>query len=202
MTQQTPDTEMPPTPPATGDFQYDPDKVEVATIAAAPARREVHEELRPGPHDDLHVERAPDGLTRARLTEVDKFALPQKVMAAYTAAGWSLEWKRHTVLGMPDQSYDIALAENHWQAVNSNEIKGMMPINHNGPIIRDGLMLMKRPAYLTQQAREEDARIANAAIRAKEAQLGQTPAGTMTRDHPGARPQISRSVEPLQIPRD
>lgn len=146
--------------------------------------------------------RAPDGLVRQRKGAIDPFEIPEQIKGKYEAAGWSLEWKRHTVFGQDDYSYASALAENAWEAVTADEIPGFMPNGYAGAIIRDGLMLMKRPAYLTEEARIEDMEAARGLIRAKEAQLGETPPGTLTRDHPTARPKVGRTIEPMTVPID
>lgn len=146
--------------------------------------------------------RAPEGVVRQRKGFIDPFEIPEQIKGRFEAAGWSLEWKRHTVFGQDDHSYASALAENAWEAVTADEIPGFMPKGYAGAIIRDGLMLMKRPAYLTEEARQEDIDAARGLIRAKEAQLGETPPGTFTRDHSTARPQIGRSIEPMAVPAD
>lgn len=146
--------------------------------------------------------RAPQGLVRKRKGNVDKFLVPDSVIARFAAAGYSIEWKRHTVFGQDDPGYDVALAENCWEAVTSEEIPGFMPAGFKGAIVRDGLQLMKRPSYLTDEARSEDKQMAREAIRIQEGRLGQTPPGTMTRDHQTARPKVGKSYEPLAVPQD
>lgn len=149
--------------------------------------------------DDL---RAPDGMSRRRKGNIDKFEVPQAALDRFKAAGWTLEFKRHTLMGQEDPSYQVALGENCWEAVTTDEIPGFMPSGHSGAIVRDGLMLMKRPAYLTEEARQEDTAAARGMIRAKEAQLGQTPPGTMTRDHATAAPKVGKSYERMEVPKD
>lgn len=148
------------------------------------------------------IPRAPDGMVRQRRGAIDPFELPEQIKARFEEAGWSLEWKRYTCYGQSDISYENALAENHWEPVVTDEVPGFMPKGYTGAIIRDGLMLMKRPAYLTEEARREDIRAARELILTKEEQLGQTPPGTLTRDHPTARPRVGKSFEPMEVPND
>ena len=152
--------------------------------------------------DIRDVPQAPEGLQRQRRGFIDPFDIPQRVLDRYAAAGWSLEWKRHTVYGQSDNNYENSLSENKWEPVTSDEIPGFMPKGYSGAIIREGLMLRKRPAYLTAEARREDNFAAREAIRTKEAQLGQTPPGTMTRDHPTAKPIIGKHYGPIDVPQD
>lgn len=170
-------------------------------IAAAPRRQSTRDESATD-RSIRDIERAPDGLTRQRVGTVDQFALPEQVRARYAEAGWSLEWKRNTCFGQEDWSYENSLAENHWQAVGSDELPGLMPPGYSGAVIRDGLMLMKRPAYLTEEARSEERRAALGQIAAKEAQLADAPQGTLPRDHAEIAPKIGKGYAPLEIPAD
>lgn len=185
----------------------EPTATPVETIAADPVVEAGEIKAAPPPlaaRDDIRgaMRQAPEGLIRGRKGDVDKFDIPDEVIKRFAEAGWSIEWKRHSVFNQEDPSYQVALAENQWQPVTTDEIKGLMPAGHSGAIIRDGLMVMKRPSYLTQEAREEDSAAARNLIRAKEEQLGQTPSGTMTRDHPAARPSVGKSFEPIVVPTD
>lgn len=117
--------------------------------------------------------------------------------------GWSYEWKRHTLLGKEDPSYQISLARGGWEPVPASRHPEMMPTGKTFAIIeRKGMILMERPASLTKEARDVELRRAKGQVRAKEAQLGATPDGTMTRDDPRVRPNVKRSFEPIPIPED
>ena len=147
------------------------------------------------------MERAPEGLTRGHPGgPAQHFDLPPALLARFKAAGWSVEWKMHTVINQPDAAYAKTLYDNHWQPVLAHEVPGFVSRDEEGAVIRGGLMLMKRPMYLTEAARREDNAARDELLRVKTEQLGQTPAGTLTR---GQRaPQIKRSVEPSEIPED
>lgn len=148
------------------------------------------------------VPRAPDGLRRQRTGDISPFYLPEQVVQRYIEAGWSLEWKTFTVFGEQNWSYQNALSENGWEPVVTDEIPGYMPKDYTGAIIRDGMMLMKRPAYLTEEAREEQNRIAVEQVRSQEAKLADAPAGTLTRSHPKLANGVGRNFEPMTVPED
>lgn len=152
--------------------------------------------------DDREILRAPEGVTRKRKGNVDQFELPERQIKRFLEAGWSLEWKKHTVVGQPDASYEVMLGENGWEPVTSDELPAFMPKGFSGAIIRDGLQLMKRPKYLTEEARREDSRAAQDVIRRQHERLKTAPPGTMTRDHPEARPKVNKAFEPIDIPSD
>jgi len=85
--------------------------------------------------------------------QTDKFYIDPAIIER----GWTYEWKRYSVYNMTDPGYESHLAQNGWRPVPSERHEGVfMPIGHKGPIIRDGLILMERPAVLTQEAREEE----------------------------------------------
>lgn len=134
-------------------------------------------------------------LVRRRRRVDDKFYVhPSKV-----PHGWSYEWKRSMVYGQPDTDHQVNLRENHWTPVPADRHPEMMPVGHNGPVAKDGMILMERPAYLTEDARQEDLEIARDQVRVKEQQLGHTPSGTFTRNHPSVQriSQIKRSYGPI-----
>lgn len=115
------------------------------------------------------------------------------VFAATTAdkapEGWTYEFKRESVFGKPDTRHQIGLRENGWRPVPASRHPEMMPEGYDpdGPIRIDGQMLMERPEYLTQEAREEDHSIAMGEVdKVRASQMG-TPAGTFSRSHPSAQ---------------
>jgi len=138
---------------------------------------------------------------RGHLGEVeeglDKFRAPE------APAGWEYEWKRRTVLGQEDPAYQVQLARTGWEPVPTARHPETMPIQGNHPQIeRDGMVLMQRPAIISDEARSTELRRARNQVRVKEQQLNATPDGTLTRDHPSARPQISKGYEPIPVPKD
>lgn len=117
--------------------------------------------------------------------------------------GWSYEWKRKYVLGKSDPSYEVELLRKGWEPVPLSRHPHMMPQGTDMKTIeRDGMILMERPKELTDEARDVELRRARSQVRQKEQQLAATPEGTMTRDHPSARPNLRKGYEPLAVPED
>jgi hypothetical protein len=115
--------------------------------------------------------------------------------------GWSYEWKRKLVLGKPDPAYEVELARKGWEPVPLSRHPHMMPVGSAIEFVeRDGMILMERPKELTDEAKDVEVRRARSQVRQKEQQLAATPDGTMTRDHPSARPNLRKGYEPLPIP--
>ncbi len=134
-------------------------------------------------------------LVRRRSRVDDKFYIaPGKI-----PTGWSYEWKRDKVYGMVDVDHQVNLRENHWRPVPASRHPEMMPLGDNGPITKDGMVLMERPSYLTEDARQEDYDWAMDQVRGKEAQLRNTPSGQFTRDHPSVDriARVKRSYGPI-----
>lgn len=105
--------------------------------------------------------------------------------------GVSYEWKRHKLLGASDPAYDVEMREQGWEPVDVERHPNFMPNGYVGSIIRDGMILMERPVELTREAQEEDRVNALSAVRAKEAQLSGTPAGTLER----VKPTVSKGYD-------
>lgn len=148
----------------------------------------------------LNLRQAEEGLVRNRKNMVDVFAIGENFVKQFTEAGWSIEWKKHTVYGEADRSYEIALADNGWEPVTTDELPFFMPPEYKGSIIRDGLQLMKRPLYLTEESKREDRRAAQAAIDGNLQKLRGSPDPNFNRDHPNAAPKINKSYDRMPIP--
>lgn len=160
-----------------------PTKAEVAareaSIAQLAAAARV-DRIAPLPSAAARVEtRAPVRERKRKMGQGnDRFALPDTVKAP---PGMAYEWKRETLMGMSDPSYNVALRENGWEPVEAARHKEFMPEGYTGPIRRDGLILMERPIELTEEARAEDNWMAQSEIQGKMAALGAAPPGTAPR---------------------
>jgi hypothetical protein len=100
--------------------------------------------------------------------------------------GWSYEWKRETVLGQPDHSYQVTLAQRGWDPVPASRHPQLVPPGWTGAHIpRKGCLLMERPKEITDEVRAQDNRRAREQVRQKEQQLGAAPAGQFERDNKG-----------------
>jgi len=128
----------------------------------------------------------------------DIFAIPAHLIPP----GTSLEWKRESTFGAEDPHYMVSLHDQGWRPADVSMIPELMPEGYKGAIRMKGMVLMERPIELTREAQAEDQRNARRAVQAKEQQLGATPAGTLSREHPSARANtyVNKSVEPGSIP--
>ena len=141
----------------------------------------------------------------ARLREIrdsipEGGALRDKFWAPEAPAGWTYEWKVRTVMNEEQSSYIVELARNGWEAVPLNRHPDMMPAGWKGETIEvEGLVLMERPAILTQEDRAMEARNAREAVLIKEAQLREGRSGDL-----GKREvkNFSKSTSPINIPGD
>lgn len=139
-----------------------------------------------GPESDVGFDGEQRMVRRRRRTD-DKFYVdPGKVKR-----GWSYEWKRFEVYGQPDSDHQVNLRENHWTPVPAARHPEMMPVGHAGVISKDGMVLMERPQYLTDEARQEDLDFARDQVRGATRDATSTPSGTLTRSHPSVE-RISR----------
>jgi hypothetical protein len=117
--------------------------------------------------------------------------------------GWSYEWKRLTVLGKHDPSYEVSVARRGWEPVPVSRHPEMMPENWSGNSIeRDGMILMERPLEITREAQQIERRKALGQVRQKEEQIQGAPAGANSpfpaRNKEGIRKSFSH--EPIPIP--
>jgi hypothetical protein len=156
---------------------------------------------RPPEHEPEREEavRPDQRLRRARRTDDPLYIDPRIV-----PPGMSWEWKREKVHGATDETYMYNLMENHWAPVDAEKAPHLVAKGHQGAVRKGGLILMERPAYLTQEARQEDYELAMGEVHRKEASLLDAPPGTFVRDHPSVRKQhrIVKTVEPLVIGED
>jgi len=117
--------------------------------------------------------------------------------------GWSYEWKRFTVLGAQDPSYQVSVAMKGWEAVPASRHPELMPDTYKGVTIeRKGMMLMERPAVITAEAVAREHRKAVSQVRQKEEQLNGAPPGTFDRDNKGTKMvNVKRGFEPIAVPK-
>lgn len=176
-------------------------------FARAAEQKEATQEvsLRPAMRDDDPRARAKQRAEQLRghlgdvVDGTDDFYIPEDVIPD----GWNYEWKRHTIYGAEDPTYQVALARSGWTAVPASRHPEMMPHNTtSSTIMRKGMMLMECPTEIIEERKDDELRKARAQVRMKEQQLAGTPDGTLTRDHAKARPQIKKSYEAMPIPKE
>lgn len=132
---------------------------------------------------------APPGqrLTRSRRRTEDKFFIDRSLIPV----GMSYEWKRESTFNAPDPQHIQFLQENHWREVPADRHPGLLTRH-------DGMVLMERPKYLTDEAIIEDFGIAQSQVQSvrPDRLRAQTPSDQFTRDHPSVR-----RVEQLNVER-
>lgn len=117
--------------------------------------------------------------------------------------GWTYEWKRRTIYGQEDPAYQVSLARTGWEEVPASRHPEMMPGGGSyATIERKGMVLMERPAEITEEVKSADLRRARNQVRAKEAQLGSAPDGQFGRDHAQVAPKINKSYSAIEVPSD
>lgn len=145
------------------------------------------------------AQRGEQRLTRHPRSE-DRFRIDPSMIPD----GQSYEWKRMTLMGKEDHQHQVHLARNHWTPVPAGRhpalsgVPGMDHADANKAIIVDGLILMERPAYLTEEAYEEDQRNALGQVGTQLQRLGQSEPGTFERD----TPVVNKTVERMAVPDD
>lgn len=109
-------------------------------------------------------------------------------------------WKRQTYGGKDDRGYMIGLQENHWSPVPASRHPELSDAGGDNMIIKDGLVLMERPAYLSEEAHQEDINNARQQhgdqLRRLEQNVGQAPGV------PKIPTQVSRNYERTEVPAD
>jgi hypothetical protein len=84
---------------------------------------------------------------------VNEFYIDPKIIPD----GWTYEYRRLTVLGQPDPSYQVSLAMKGWESVPVSRHPELMPFGYEGATIeRRGMILMERPEQITERAKARD----------------------------------------------
>lgn len=89
-----------------------------------------------------------------RLTDDGRFSIDLNAVPP----GMVMEWKRHSIMGMPDKRNQVTIAAYHWKPVTHSmqpHILGHLCSNEDEHILVDGMALYVRPKYLNDDAHEE-----------------------------------------------
>jgi hypothetical protein len=139
-----------------------------AAPRAVPPRAESARDLaRENPRDGAVVALSRDGtrLTRRRIASGDPLDVPKNEIPA----GWDYQWNPVTVLNKGINEVlqgDLLMYQNGWRPVPASRHPGRWtPVGFEGEIVHQGLRLEERPMSLSQEAREEDEKIARAQVR-------------------------------------
>lgn len=140
--------------------------------------------------------------------------IPEEILAKLGSEGIDLQWVTDSVLGQPAAQVRMSFEINGWEPVTPDMwgalFDGMFTKRgHTGEINYEGLVLMWRPMYMSDEARAEDAAARNNALLAQQNMIkgGQIPgmSSGFEPDHPTAigRNVFSRSVHaPMDIPKE
>jgi len=148
-------------------------------------------------HDATHDADAPRmRRRRGQSQHEDPFALPLDQIPE----GSSYEWKRWSVHGQQDPFYISSMRDQGWEPVNPARHPNWVPPGYKEPhLIKGGMILMERPIELTNEAKSEMNRSARDQVVTAEQRLGLAPKDTMTRDHEGVRPRITKEIARMVI---
>lgn len=139
----------------------------------------------------------PQGLKRTTISskfDFDRSKIPP---------GWSYEFKKASIYGQEDRQYHLSLLRNHWRPVPGSrhpELVGSGAGDH--PIIIEGLMLMERPEYLTEEAKREDFVKGQGQMEQQFARLDQIDAIDPRQGFEQSRSTINRTFERGAVPDD
>lgn len=134
-------------------------------------------------------------VSRKLTGSVDKFDL--NAIGIRAPDGWTYEWKRKSLVGMEDVDHLNGLAENGWTTVPAERhVTSFNFKSRTGEVVRDGMILMERPAELTQEARMEERMAARDQIMAQNAQYRARLPGGMSGEHPGVQQNVRTTYEP------
>lgn len=137
-------------------------------------------------------------ISRTRTGAEDQFFIPREIIPD----GWSYEWKRMSVYGERAQAHQTMLSQNGWEAVPAPRHDGQfMPPGYQGPIERDGLILMERPEVLTEEARAEDLRRARSQTNVNQQRLSEEMPKGFTTDDPAVPRIVKSRYEPSDVAR-
>lgn len=138
----------------------------------------------------------------------DQLFIPQEMIPE----GVDLQWVTDSVLGKPDPQTRMSYEINGWQPVTGQMWDGLfdgrfLKKGYEGEINVGGLVLMERPMELTMEARGEEKKAADFAVRAHEAKLkgGHIDNVTLDTSHPTARAKtfVRREVVAgMPVPKD
>jgi len=107
--------------------------------------------------------------------------------------GYVLEWKRHTILGQEDPTYEAELYQRGWRPVPADRYPGRWGSRDaKGSIIVGGQMLMELPIQFYEEAKADERAAANSQINGSREQFGFAPTasgfeGAGTSNNPAVR---------------
>jgi hypothetical protein len=101
--------------------------------------------------EDRHLERPINAMTNDGRFSLDMKRVPP---------GYVMEFKRHTLMGQNDKRNQVVVSQYHWKPVPHKlqpHFLGHLAGDPEEQVVVDGLGLYMRPAYLNDDAAEEQA---------------------------------------------
>ena len=121
-----------------------------------------------------------------------------KYWAPDAPEGWSYEWKLKSVMNQDDLDRIRQNEAAGWEEVPLSRHPELMPRGHKGNTIEvGGLVLMERPKVFTDEAKEEERRLAREAVATKEAQMREGRGGDLGRRQVNS---FNKSRGPIDVP--
>lgn len=183
----TQDSLVPPSAPPPRTPVPQPEEAESRvrrSVRATDARDEVRSSVRTPPRELDRVDEIRSRRRTRKGAQADKFYIDPKTIPV----GWDYQWRRISCLNERDPGYEVMLYQQAFTPVPAKRHPEMSPPGFSGDTIeRDGLLLMERPMRLTKEAQLEDLEEARARVASRKLQLGETPPGTLPRDHETVR---------------
>ena len=166
-------------------------------VAEAPSRPSMRVDMREESPLARAARRAAEIKNAGGLTDhgVDEFY----VDPASIPEGWSYEWKRKYIMGQVDPTYQLSLIQMGWEPVPASRHRGMVPEGAGNTIERKGMILMERPAVITDEMRRKDNANARNAVESRKQSLDSAK-GMLGREDSRVAPKISTGYEPMLPP--
>ena len=140
--------------------------------------------------------REPSRLYRKHRYTDDKFEVPENLKVD----GYDYNWKAMEYAGKSVDPIDfVRLKENHWAEVMADEMPDLSVPGQKGAITKMGLVLMKRPKYLSDEARAEEVQAAGLRLRGEAQTFSRGGEGVVS-GMPVKEFTISESFRPGSIP--
>ena len=167
----------------------------------APPRPELRAEQRAEPRE---ANRDNPRLQRRFKANDDKFHIPKYIVDHFKGLGLELEWKRKVMGGKEEDYYITELRMNYWEPVMVESYPvladSLAPFGQkSGPIVKADQILMVRPDYLCDDARDEQKAMNNRLMQSNRSKMKDAPPGTFDRlvDDKRIGPAIRKTHEPL-----
>ena len=130
-------------------------------------------------------------------TGIDEFYIDPAIIPE----GWDYEWKRKSVIGLEDPTYQLTLIQGGWQPVPASRHRGLMPDSAKyNSVERKGMMLMERPLEITNKVKMHEYRKARDAVTRQEKVGVESDEGLLARSDARVKPNIKKSYSPMNIP--